>query len=96
MEKFRILQFEEYSRVLYLDADILPKSNLDYVMELSEQDDMFRENVVLSYKQEPATGGFFVLKPNASDYEELVDIVRNIEHKYLQIPYPHWDNSEVR
>eukprot|EP00536_Pseudo-nitzschia_multiseries_P000185 jgi/Psemu1/178078/e_gw1.3.292.1 len=94
MEKFRILEWEEYSRVLYLDADVLPLCNLDYVMELSEQGDVLRDNVVVSYKGEPASGGFFVLKPNASDYQELIEIIRKTEGEYLQMPYPHWDVLE--
>jgi len=91
MEKFRILQWEEYSRVLYLDADVLPNCNLDYMMELSEQGDVLRENVIISYRGEPSSGGFFVLKPNASDYKELIEIIRNTESKYIRMPYPHWD-----
>lgn len=96
MEKFRVLQLEEYSRVLYLDADILPLCNLDYMMKLSESGKFLRENVVLAYKGEPASGGFFVLKPNASDYVELVEIIKKTESKYLELEYPHWDPREVR
>lgn len=36
LEKFRILDFLEYSRVFYLEADIMPNCNLDYLLELSE------------------------------------------------------------
>jgi alpha-N-acetylglucosamine transferase len=95
MEKFRVLQLEEYSRVLYLDADILPLCNLDYMMKLSESGKFLRENVVLAYKGEPASGGFFVLRPNASDYVELVEIIKKTESKYLELEYPHWDPLEV-
>ena len=95
MEKFRILQLEEYSRVLYLDADMLPMCNLDYVMELSERGKLLQDNVVLAYKGEPASGGFFVLKPNATDYDELVNIIKTTERKYLKLEYPHWDAVKV-
>ncbi len=96
MEKFRILQLEEYSRILYLDADILPMCNLDYMMELSQVGNVLRENVVMAYNGEPASGGFFVLQPNATDYKEIVDHILKTEKKYLQIGYPHWDPVEVR
>ena len=96
MEKFRILQLEEYSRVLYLDADVLPMCNLDYMMELSQDGNLLRENVVMAYKQEPAGGGFFVLKPNATDYKEIAGHILKTEKKYLQMEYPHWDPVEVR
>ena len=95
MEKFRVLQLEEYSRVLYLDADILPICNLDYMMELSEDGALLRENVVLAYKGEPASGGLFILKPNATDYGELVDIIEKTERKYYEQEYPHWDPVKV-
>jgi hypothetical protein len=36
MEKFRILSLTEYSRVMFIDSDILPKCNLDYLFELSD------------------------------------------------------------
>ena len=35
MDKFRILDFDEYSRVMYLDADVIPLNNLDYIFDLS-------------------------------------------------------------
>jgi hypothetical protein len=36
LEKFHILELTEYSRVLYLDGDILPACPLDYIFEMSE------------------------------------------------------------
>ena len=35
MEKFRILDLIDYARVLYMDPDITPRCNMDYLMELS-------------------------------------------------------------
>ena len=96
MEKFRILQMEEYSRVLYLDADMLPLCNLDYLMELSESGEILQENVVLAYKGEPASGGIFVMKPNISDYNDLIDHITKTESDYLENEYPHWDPIKVR
>jgi hypothetical protein len=95
MEKFRILLLDEYDRVMYLDADVMPKCNLDYIMELSHRGDLLKENVVLASKGEPAAGGFFVLKPNASDYTKIVEIITEMERKSLDLPYPHWDPVEV-
>lgn len=95
MEKFRILLLDEYDRVMYLDADVMPKCNLDYIMELSYRGDLLKENVILAYKMEPAAGGFFVLKPNASDYTKIVEIITETERKSLELPYPHWDPRVV-
>ena len=36
LEKFRILTLTQYSRVLFLDGDLWPLCNLDYLFELSE------------------------------------------------------------
>ena len=38
LEKFRILQLVEYSRVMFLDTDVMPFCSLDYLFELSEPD----------------------------------------------------------
>ncbi|KAG7354545.1 hypothetical protein IV203_003901 [Nitzschia inconspicua] len=36
MEKFRILSLTEYSRVMFMDYDVFPKCNLDYLFHLSD------------------------------------------------------------
>jgi hypothetical protein len=33
------------------------------------------DNVVVAYKTEPASGGFFVVKPNLTDYDQLLEII---------------------
>jgi hypothetical protein len=35
------------------------------------------------------------LKPNASDYTKIVEIITETERKSLELPYPHWDPVEV-
>lgn len=102
MEKFRILKLTEYSRVMYLDYDVLPTCNLDYMFELSdplptEISGSFRlkENVILSYQSEPSSGGMFILKPNVSDYDHIQRIIRKKEIRSMELPYPHWDESYV-
>jgi hypothetical protein len=63
MEKFRILSLTEYSRVLYLDFDVMPRCNLDYLFHLSDPSpsqmianpNRFRlkENVGVAFKTDP-------------------------------------------
>lgn len=36
LEKFHILEFTEYSRVIFMDGDVLPLCPLDYMFEMSE------------------------------------------------------------
>uniref|UniRef100_A0A448ZRH7 Hexosyltransferase n=1 Tax=Pseudo-nitzschia multistriata TaxID=183589 RepID=A0A448ZRH7_9STRA len=109
MEKFRILNLTEYSRVMYLDYDVLPTCNLDYLFDLSDplprlpgrgsnmmdqtSDATFRlkENVILAYQSEPSAGGIFILKPDASDFNQIQRIIYEKEVRSSKQPYPHWD-----
>ena len=82
-EKFRILNFfTEYSRVIYMDGDVMPYCNIDYMFELSEpqKESMktpLKENVVIAWSQEPSHGGFFMLQPQKGDF----DLVQSIIHR---------------
>ena len=70
LEKFKVLNMTEYQRVLYLDSDILPLTNLDYIFESSRGPDaILKENMVLATYSEPSNGGFFMVQPNATAYE---------------------------
>jgi hypothetical protein len=87
LEKFRILNMVEYRRVLFLDADVLPVGNMDYLFKLSDGDNpMLRENLVIAGPFEPANGGIFMLKPGAGEFDELNSIVRarEIRDKHLK------------
>ena len=103
MEKFRILQLTDYSRVMYLDYDVMPTCNLDYLFDLSDplsepSDDsslQLKENVIVAYQSEPSSGGFFILKPNSTDYDHIERIIHEKETRLLNTPYPHWDPSYV-
>lgn len=81
LDKFQILKYTEYARILFLDSDITPFCNLDYMFEKSlGPDAIFQPNVVLSYKREPAQGGFFMLHPEEGDYEKLQEIIDHRMH----------------
>ncbi len=80
MDKFRILQLTEYQRVIYLDADVLPLNNLDYIFHQSVGPNAtLQENTVLTYHSEPCNGGFFMLKPNEEDYDVITRIIERRE-----------------
>lgn len=84
MDKFRILQFTEYTRVLYLDGDVMPLNNLDYIFELSTSSTssngyMLEENLGIAYNNEPVSGGFFMLTPKEGDYERIRKIIETHE-----------------
>jgi alpha-N-acetylglucosamine transferase len=106
MDKFRVLELTEYTRVLYLDADVMPLNNLDYMFAKSVgANAQLEENVVLSFNNEPASGGFFMLTPNAQDYEEVTKIALNRENTGYEfdetvgfgheiVPPDHWESFE--
>lgn len=78
MDKFEILDLVQYSRVLFLDSDIMPFCNLDYLFHLSEGPNaVLQENLVFAWRNEPANGGIFMLKPNHTDYLNIKEIQRN-------------------
>lgn len=108
MLKFHILHLTDYQRVLFLDGDVMPLCNLDYLFELSmvsnvstETAPYLLENLIVSWTDEPAWGGFFLLRPGPREYEELLDIIdnqaqENNVHLSRQSPnqhppYPHFD-----
>jgi hypothetical protein len=97
MEKFRILDLTNYSRVLFLDADIMPLCSLDYLFELSEPENgpaVLKENVVLAWRLEAANAAVFMLQPSRENYLELQDVIFRKEQKSLDLPWPHWDPVE--
>jgi hypothetical protein len=88
-EKFRILNHTEYSRILYLDGDVMPYCVLDYLFELSDPSNpyqlpLLKENLVLSWSSEPAHGGFFLLAPQEGDYETIQQIIDQREQEAMQ------------
>ncbi len=87
MDKFRILKLEQYNRVIYLDGDVMPLNNLDYLFHLSNMIDpitnqpYIQENMGIAYNNEPMNGGLFMLKPNKTDYQVLRKIVDRVERQ---------------
>jgi hypothetical protein len=75
LQKFKILQWTQYDRVLFLDADIMPNKSLDYLFQLS-MEGILKENVVVATRGEPANGGFWMVKPQRGDVEKMEVILR--------------------
>lgn len=81
MDKFQILNLTQYERVLFLDSDVMPIYNMDYMFHHSVgANATLEENVVLAYKGEPANGGFFMMKPDEQDYLELLKVIEKTEN----------------
>ena len=109
MAKFEILKLDAYDRILYMDADVLPLCNLDYIFDATMSVSSVREeasspasqpprlqlkpNVILSWFNEPAHGGFFLLQPSMEYYHAIQSIItrRELQALYLLSPPKHWD-----
>jgi hypothetical protein len=79
LEKLRVLSLTDYDRVMFLDGDVMPLGNLDYLFDLS-QSGVLKENVISSASaNDPCNAGFFLLKPEAGEWEKVQEIVRQRE-----------------
>jgi len=97
MEKFRILTHDEYKRILFLDADVLPMGNLDYVFELSAEQGVLKESLVVPGLSTPANGGFFMVTPYPGALEDLDAILKEKEdRKNLDIMQSSNNNERIR
>lgn len=79
--KFSVFSLTEYRRVMYLDSDVMPMNNLDYLMEQSMDGGIFRSNILVASNREPANGGLFVIQPNHTIYNEIHNIVKEFGSK---------------
>jgi len=105
MEKFRILSLVQYSRVMFMDSDTLPRCNMDYLFELSEPFTGRRQSSMLhplnssaserplkeNIVLEPPNGAVFLLKPDMVDWNHVQEIIRVKDMYASLLPYPHFD-----
>jgi len=94
-EKFRPLQMTEYRRVMFLDGDLMPLVNMDYIFRISEQgaESLLRPNMIFATRGEPANAGWFVLEPREGDFEKLHGVIDRQREEGLKLPYPHFSKS---
>lgn len=81
MNKFHMLSMTEYERVLFMDGDVLPLTNLDYLFDLSMEGVVLKRNLVVAAPQSPSNGGFFMLAPEPGDFERVKAIICERENK---------------
>jgi hypothetical protein len=92
LDKFRVLGLTQYRRVLFMDGDVMPTGNLDYLFELSDGPDaILKPNLVITGSQEPANGGFFMLAPGEGELDEMNEIIHQREVKAQSLPHPYFD-----
>jgi hypothetical protein len=95
LDKFRILGLVEYRRVLFMDGDVIPIRNLDFLFKMSDGEHaILKENLVVAGKLEPANAGFFMVAPKKGALEEINTIIQEQEVKAQSLPYPYFDPVE--
>jgi len=106
LDKFQVLDLIEYERVLFFDSDIIPICNLDYLFEVmssgSESEGnsnansaSMRKNLVIAWKNEPSSGGFFILTPGKGQLSELNGIIRRqAASEHARTKWPPFDEFE--
>ena len=78
--KFELLKFTQYQRIMYMDADVMPLCNLDYLFDES-MSGRLQSNVLVAWWNEPASGGFFLLTPSKGEYEALRALIQEQERQ---------------
>ena len=98
-DKFLTLSMTDYKRVMFLDADIVPLTNLDYLFHLSDPDYMdvptlLKPNFIMATKGEPCNTAMFIVEPSKESFEKYEDVVRRQHEIARTLPYPHFDRKE--
>lgn len=96
-EKFRVLTMTEYKRVIFMDADIMPRSHLDYIFHLSVSNDglppLLRPNLILATRGEPCNTSMFMVEPSMNGWKLLKDTIERQHKEGAKLDYPHFDRK---
>lgn len=84
-EKFKGLTLTQYSRVLYLDTDITPLKNLDYLFHWSLTG-IIRSNFFVSTFGDPMNGGLILMKPEENAYKKMHSLWLSKMLSFASIP----------
>jgi hypothetical protein len=92
-EKFQMLCLEQYTRVFYLDSDIMPRCNLDFLFEMSDPLDplvepTLQKNLITTRDDQIANGGFFMLETGPGCYKRFRQAQREEgEERFLKLSF---------
>jgi lipopolysaccharide biosynthesis glycosyltransferase len=93
-DKFRILQMTDYRRVMFLDGDVIPLANMDYLFRLSDSDTpILQPNFIMASRGEPCNAGMFILEPKVGEWEALQDVIAQQHESAKNLPYPKFDRE---
>ncbi|GFH55741.1 hypothetical protein CTEN210_12217 [Chaetoceros tenuissimus] len=97
-DKFHILNMTDYKRVMFLDADTIPLTNMDYFFHLSDPDHKDTPTILKPFflyatLKEPCQGGMYMVEPSTWMYEKYVETVKDQHEKAKDLPYPHFNKG---
>ena len=89
----------EYKRVMFLDADLIPLVNLDYLFHLSDPEHtdtatILRPNFIMATRGEPCNTAFFVVEPSLERYNLLQMAIERQHDAGRKLPYPHFSKED--
>ncbi|KAL7538178.1 hypothetical protein ACHAWF_008114, partial [Thalassiosira exigua] len=91
-EKFRPLTLLQYRRVMFLDADVMPTANLDYLFRLTEgRRPVLSKSFFYATRGEPCNTALFMMTPEEGAYDELKEIIQRQHEEGARMDYPHFD-----
>jgi hypothetical protein len=92
LQKLMIVGLTEYSRVIFIDGDVMLRINVDRYFEMSMKG-VLKENVVQRGGSSPVNAGFFMLAPEPGGNEAIQKIIQETEERGRKMRYPHWNNT---
>lgn len=95
-DKFLAIDLAAYKRVMFLDGDMMPLTNLDYIFHLSDPEyqaipTLLKPNLIMATRGEPCNTGLFMIEPSHQNFQKYLEIVRRQHQEAKALPYPHFD-----
>jgi len=97
-DKFLTINMTDYKRVMFLDADMIPLTGLDFYFHLSDPEytevpTLLKPNFIIASREEPCNTGMFMVEPSKEAFEMYNEIVWKQHEEAKSLPYPYF-NSE--
>eukprot|EP00979_Chaetoceros_neogracilis_P002159 scaffold378_cov270-Chaetoceros_neogracile.AAC.48 len=98
-DKFLTINMTDYKRVMFLDGDMIPMTNLDYYFHLSDPDSTdapteLKSNFIMATKAEPCNTGMFMVAPSKEAFDDYIGILRKQIELAKTLPYPHFHKRQ--
>jgi Alpha-N-acetylglucosamine transferase len=98
-DKFLTINMTNYKRVMFLDSDLIPMTNLDYIFHLSDPDytllpTLLKPNFIIATREEPCNTGMFMVEPSKDAFQKYTNIVNLQKKNAKTLSYPYFDFQE--